>query len=140
MKRKYMILVLISVLLPWVAAAGDFDGSRLLLCATIDTVVCSVGGDCARGEAESVNIPHFVDVDVAQKLLRAVGGERTSEIKQVMHQNGQLVLQGVEENGRGWTVSISETTGTVSPLARQQLAQRRIKVVENVDQRLTFMD
>ncbi len=31
-------------------------------------------------------------------------------------------------------------TGTVSPLARQQLAQRGIKVVENVDQRLTFMD
>ena len=47
-----------------------------------------MGGDCARGEAESVNIPHFVDVDVAQKLLRVVGGERTSEIKQVMHQNG----------------------------------------------------
>ena len=60
-----MILVLISVLLPWVVAAGDFDGSRLLLCATIDTVVCSVDDQCAQGGAASVNIPHFVDVDVA---------------------------------------------------------------------------
>ena len=114
MKRKYMILVLISVLLPRVAAAGDFDGSRLLLCATVDTAACTLDGQCARGEAANVNIPPFVDVDVAQKQLREVGAERSSEIKQVTRQSGQLVLQGVEENGRGWTLAISETTGSAT--------------------------
>ncbi len=114
MKRKYLILVLISILLPRVAAAGEFDGSRLLLCAAVDTVACTLDGQCAQGEAASVNIPHFIDVDVAQKQLREAGAERSSEIKQVARQNGQLVLQGVEENGHGWTLAISETTGSAT--------------------------
>ncbi len=96
-------------------AGRDMRRHRLeKLIAVVDTVTCTVEGQCVQGGAARVNIPHFIDVDVAQKQLRQVGAERTSEIKQVARQNGQLVLQGVEENGRGWTLSISETSGSAT--------------------------
>ncbi len=50
------------------------------------------------------------------------------------HQTGWAGSSGSPGNIEVWL------TGTASPLARQQLKERGITVIENVDTRLSFMD
>jgi len=94
-------------------AAGKYDGSAPLLC--IPTIVneCARDAECKRVTAERVNLPHFLKVDVkAQKVLSEETG-RESPFRNIEHLNGNMILQGGQA-GRGWTMTISEETGTMS--------------------------
>jgi hypothetical protein len=64
--------------------------------------------------AEDVNIPQFIKVDVKTKMLSAAeeGGTKAA-IKHLEHTNGRMILHGDQE-GRGWTMVISEETGKMS--------------------------
>jgi hypothetical protein len=95
-------------------ALAKFDGSVPLLCAPIEVVDCEFGGKCFTGNAESVSLPQFVKVNFKEKVLSAVDDpSRTTPIAYTERNNGRLIMHG-GQNGRGWTILISEETGKLS--------------------------
>ena len=114
--NRIVVLILALLLisgLPSYVLAGDFDGSKPLLCAVIETIECAPDSECLRGEAESIDMPAFLKINFAKKTIsgtRQDGTERTTEIKIMERVGGNLILQGVQ-NGKGWTMVISEATG-----------------------------
>ena len=109
--------VLLLALSSW---AGEFDGSKPLICAVIDIVECEPGGECQRVTAETVNVPRFVRINFEEKQIQATqpdGAVRTTTIERMEHVDGKLILQGAEDgiegvrDGLGWTMAIAEDTG-----------------------------
>ncbi|UCF94594.1 MAG: hypothetical protein JSW39_10685 [Desulfobacterales bacterium] len=101
-------------------AAGDFDGSQPLLCAPIDVIECTSGGQCQKVSAESIRLPQFLRINFAEKKIGAAsGGEGapTTSIKTMEHIDGKLILNGAEDgiegvrDGLGWSMAIAEETG-----------------------------
>ncbi len=115
-KRMAFALVLGLCLIPLSVAAGGIDGSKPLLCAVTEAVECGFDGTCQRGTAESINVPQFIEVDLAKSELREHEGSRTTKIRDHQRAEGRLVLQGVEQD-RAWSVFISEETGKMSVTA-----------------------
>ena len=98
------------------AFAGDFDGSKPLICAALVAIACQSNGECKQGTVESLNIPQFFWVDVAAKTVgeRDPDGQiRTSVIQSVTQSDTYLVLQGSKES-LGWSGTISKTSGKLT--------------------------
>ena len=116
-KIKFMGLAFLGLILtPLSSSAGPFDGSVPLLCAVIQIVECGVDGECYPGQPEIANIPRFLKINFKNKTISATeesGRKETSRIKNIERAKGNLILQG-SENGRGWTIVISEETGKIS--------------------------
>ena len=94
-------------------AADDVSGARNLLCTVLDTHVCIDASGCANALAEDLNIPRFIRLDTKTGKLSttpASGENRESEAESVRRENGQIVLQGVEQ-GRLYSLLIQESTG-----------------------------
>jgi hypothetical protein len=101
------------------ALAGDFDGSRPILCSVTTVIECTPA--VARlVNAESIGMPQFLHVDAARKKIWPATdkeGKRVSDIKRVEHLDGMLILQGADagvrdkRDGTGWSATISEATG-----------------------------
>ncbi len=99
-----------------VRAAGKYDGSAPLLCVPIIVIECSADGpdgECQRRTAASVNLPQFLKVDLKASKVHAEAGGRESPVRNVEHLSGNLIIQGGQD-GRGWTMTISEETGKMS--------------------------
>jgi hypothetical protein len=93
------------------AAPGDFDGSKLLICAPVEAIDCAAGAACTTGRPEDLGAPRFLRIDVAQKVI--VGPQRTSPILFMDKSDDQLLLQGTEL-GYGWTLVLDQASGTLS--------------------------
>jgi hypothetical protein len=96
-----------------VEATGKFDGSVPMLCVPTVVTECGADGDCRRGTAPSVNLPEFLKVDLKAMKVYAEDTGRESPIRNLEHLNGILIIQG-GQNGRGWTMTITEETGRMS--------------------------
>ena len=104
------------LLAPALSAAQDFDGSKPLICASAEVHECNPAADCTRGGIEEYNIPRFLHIDFAGKQIKATrpdGEERTTEIQNVIQQDGELVLQGMQA-GLAWSLAIVQETGTMA--------------------------
>ena len=104
-----------SIALP-PAFAGDFDGSKPMICAALVAIACQPNGECKQGTVESLNIPQFFWVDVAAKTVgeRDPDGQiRTSAIQSVTQSDTYLVLQGSKES-LGWSGTISKASGKLT--------------------------
>ena len=95
------------------AAAGVADASVPLVCVPLSVTECGADDECQRGTAASINLPHFLQVDVKAMTIRAVEQGRQSPIGSLARLNGQLILQGVQ-GAHGWTLIIAEDTGQMS--------------------------
>jgi hypothetical protein len=98
------------------AAAGDFDGSKKLICAPSDVFECGPAVECQRATPELVNIPRFIQIDVKKKQLSGslgTGEKVTTSIQNVATKDGKLTLQGAE-NARAWSLVIDQETGHMS--------------------------
>ena len=95
------------------AAAGKYDGSAPLLCVPITVTECGADGECKRVTADSVNLPQFLKVDIKAQKVHSQETGRASPFRNVEHLNGKMILQGGQD-GRGWTMTISEETGKMS--------------------------
>ncbi len=101
------------------ALAGDFDGSRPLLCAVNDIQECVADVPCQEVSAEAVGAPRFLVVDATAKQITSVGGDdpRVSPVERMERVDGKLMLQGAEDgiegvrDGLAWSLAISEETG-----------------------------
>lgn len=116
--RRYQLVILAACLglLAGPVSAAGFDGSKPLLCASIETFDCASGGDCLKGTAESMNVPQFIRLDFKAKVARATrpdGEERTSKIGSMTQNDGALILQGVQ-GGLGWSMAIAQDGGKMA--------------------------
>ena len=102
------------------AIAGNFDGSKELLCAVMDIMECIPGGKCQEVTAEEVGIPNFLRIDINEKKLSATfgnGSKKNSAIKNIEKIDGKVILQGAEDgiegirDGLGWSLAIDEENG-----------------------------
>ena len=116
-KNKLMGLALLCVLItPFSVAAGDFDGSKPLLCATIETFECGPGIDCYRGTAQSINIPQFLKINFKEQKISGTlesGEVLTTNIEKMESIDGNLILQGVQ-NGKAWSMVIIGANGKMT--------------------------
>jgi hypothetical protein len=116
-KIKFMSLAFLCVIVtPLSLAAADFDGSKPLLCATIETFECGSGIECQRGTSQSINLPQFLKIDFKDKKIsgtRESGEVLTTKIENMERSDGKLVLQGTENN-KGWSMLINEATGKMT--------------------------
>jgi len=120
-KMKIFGLTLaLAGLVAFPALAGDFDGSHPLICAVMDIVECQPGGKCQQVTAEDVGIPSFFKINFKEKKISATqsgGSTRSTEIENLEHIDGKLIIQGAEDgiegvrDGLGWSLAIAEETG-----------------------------
>jgi hypothetical protein len=109
MKAAVIISVLfICVLINPVFAEENIDGTKSLICATIQAVRCVPGEECERGLAESIGAPQFMRIDFSKKEI--VGPKHTTQIRLMEKSDGQITLQGFEL-GMGWVLALHRGTG-----------------------------
>lgn len=106
--------------MPLLASAGDFDGSKPLLCASMEIMECAPENGCTRVSADDVNAPQFFRINFADKLItgKHTGGDTVdSAIERSETVDGKLILQGAEDgiegvrDGLGWSLAIAQDTG-----------------------------
>jgi hypothetical protein len=107
--RAAALVVLVCSPFSW-ALAADFDGSKPLLCATIDAHYCEVGEICYRTLPGVLGAPQFVRINFAKKLV--IGPQRTTEIRFMESGEGQLLLEGTEL-GYAWGIALETKTGAM---------------------------
>jgi hypothetical protein len=93
------------------ASADDFDGSKQLICATVEARDCVPGEECFKGLPQDVGAPSFVRIDFEKKSL--VGPHRTTPILFLEKGERQLLLQGTEL-GYAWVLALDQTNGRFS--------------------------
>jgi hypothetical protein len=96
---------------PLWAAAADFDGSKTLICATIEAQDCGVGEGCKQGLPDSVGAPRFMRIDFAKKVV--VGPKRSTPIVSFHKSERQLLMQGTEL-GYAWTIALDSEDGSMN--------------------------
>ena len=114
------LTIALAGLIAFPAAAGDFDGSKELLCAIMNLVECQPGGKCQQVTAEEVGIPNFLRIDFKKKQISATfadGNKKSSTIENFEKIDGKAIIQGAEDgiegvrDGLGWSLAIAEDTG-----------------------------
>ena len=110
MKAISHLLPLLA-LLPLAAVAADFDGSKPLICATVEAHDCSSGQACTKGLAADFAAPTFVRIDVAKKVV--VGPTRTTPIVMIEKSDKQIILLGTELD-YAWSMALDKEDGTMS--------------------------
>jgi hypothetical protein len=93
------------------AQAGDFDGSKALICAPAEVNECVAGAKCLGATPREAGAPTFLRIDFAKKVV--VGPQRTSPIQLVEKSAGQLLLMGTEL-GFGWSLALDQDSGDMT--------------------------
>jgi hypothetical protein len=96
---------------PGRAVAGDFDGSKVLICAPVEAIDCAPGEACTKNVPANVGVPAFIRIDMAKKAI--IGPKRTTPIVAMEKSDEQILLQG-SELGTAWTVALDQETGKMS--------------------------
>jgi len=94
--------------------AADFDGSKPMLCASLDVLECVDGRDCNMVAADDVDAPQFISVDLKHDKIQLdrSGQSRHPQLRNRENLNNRLVLQGVgAETGLGWSLSVDQDSG-----------------------------
>ena len=113
---RWVVAAIGCVALP--AIAGDFDGSKNLICAPVKAMDCAEGVECVEGEPQDMGAPPLLRIDFARKTV--AGTHRSSPILQTNQSEEQILLQGFDE-GLGWTIAIGAGSGRMhATLAGQQ--------------------
>ncbi len=109
--------IVVTALAATLTAAGgradDLKGASRLLCTAVQATACQEDGDCAVDLPWNLNVPQFIEVDLAGKSLsttKASAENRATPIAHLTREAGLIVLQGFEK-GRAFSWVISEDTG-----------------------------
>ena len=111
------IFLMIS-LLPLVSAAGDFDGSKPLICAAIFSAECNARDqECITGAPWMINIPVFMKVDFEAKQVTTTKQHETPRTSSISYVgklgDGYTAIQGIDD-AYAWSMLIAEETGSMT--------------------------
>ena len=111
MKASAYLASLIACV-PIAGMAADFDGSKQLLCATVEAIDCVDGYTCVKGRPGDIGAPSFIRIDFAKKSI--VGPYTNTPIASIQKSAdaGELLLQG-QELGHGWMLSLNTHDGSL---------------------------
>ena len=115
MVRTRLLVLSLSAcaLLPARARADAVGEADVLLCAAVEVTRCAPGDGCKTSPPWDLDVPQFIEVDVARKELRTTEASqlnRMTPIDRVERHEGAIFLQGVEL-GRAFSFVITEDTG-----------------------------
>jgi hypothetical protein len=116
LRRISISLLLVMPLTVVAAHADDVTGANRLLCSSGQLAVCFDDGECDHAPPAALNVPAFIEVDLAKKQLSttpASGENRVSPIRNLERTDGRIVIQGVE-GGRAFSFLIDEQTGALT--------------------------
>jgi hypothetical protein len=108
---RAVALALVAIAGAPIACGADFDGSRPLICATMEALDCAAGQECLRGLPGDVGAPAFMRIDFEQKAV--IGPQRTSPVMLMEKTAGQILLQG-QELGFGWAIALDQENGQMT--------------------------
>jgi hypothetical protein len=111
MSRVLHMVAALALLTAGPASAGDFDGSKLLICASVEAIDCASGEDCTKGLPDDIGAPNFMRIDFAQKVI--IGTKQTTPILFMDKSDEQILLQG-KELGYGWTLALDQESGKMT--------------------------
>ena len=120
--KKTKLLCASLLLAPFgFAAAADFDGSKPMLCASMNVQECVPGVGCEAVTPESINAPEFFRIDAKKKTVAGVMPDETrpaNKINSSTKFDDKLILQGADEgvegvrdDGLAWSIAIDRTSG-----------------------------
>ncbi|SAL64550.1 hypothetical protein [Caballeronia humi] len=115
LKRLALATVLLGAAM-W-ASGADFDGSKALICATVDAHACDPGEVCLRDLPAGFGVPQFMNVNFAKKTI--AGPKRSTEIRSIEKTADQVLMQG-NELGYGWTVVLDQDGSMSMTLVNNQ--------------------
>ena len=120
MKKSRTLLVALGLALAVGAAdeasAKGFEGSGNFVCSTVEVVACTGSSICLQGHAHDFELPDFLFVEMAKKVVRATeesGQTESSPIKSVERTEHRVILQGFE-NHHGWTLAVDRRNGKMT--------------------------
>jgi hypothetical protein len=111
MKRVAQVAGVALLLATSTAQAGDFDGSKNLICAPVEASDCVAVDGCTKTVPSEVGAPSFIRIDFGQQAM--VGPKRVSPIKLTEKGEQQLLLMGTEL-GYGWTFALDQASGEMT--------------------------
>lgn len=112
MRLSLCIVGLMIMLVSSTAAAQDtFDGSKTLLCASIEAFDCVSGEACLNDLPEVIGAPQFLKIDFAGQKI--IGPKRTTPVLHQEKSEEQILLQG-KELDMGWVMALDRLTGKFS--------------------------
>ena len=111
MKLFHILILSIAFLGAGPASAGDFDGSKLLICAPVEAIDCAPGETCRKGAPADSGLPSFIRIDIAKMVV--IGPKRTTPIVSIEKSEQQILLQGTEL-GFAWTIALDQDSGEMS--------------------------
>ncbi len=92
-------------------AEDSYDGTKPLLCASVEAISCEPGEPCQRGLPDLIGAPQFMRIDFSKKEI--IGPKHTTAIRLMEKTDEQIMLQGFEL-GMGWTFALDRTTGKMT--------------------------
>ena len=98
------------------ASAGDYDGSKPLICAALQAISCQPDGQCKQGTVDSLNLPQFFWIDGSTKTIAEKGLDgqiRTSPFQTSTQSATHLIVQGTNDH-LGWNATISKVSGKLT--------------------------
>lgn len=113
-----LLIAMTAVFIPVAASAGEFDGSKPLLCASIFSSQCEAESqECVSGAPWTINFPVFMEIDFKENVLSTTDqhkNARLSRIENIDHlPNGRLSIQG-DDGEHAWSMILSEETGSMT--------------------------
>lgn len=112
---KKMVVLALVFILPGIANGASLNGTDPCICAVTKIIECLPGGDCLEITPEQALIPVFIKVNFKEKKLSSLdkNDPKSSKIGNVTIANGQIMLQGSEEN-RAWSMVVDQSNGKIS--------------------------
>ena len=114
--RIAIVAIAVFAALPMVAAGDDLTGQERILCTAVEVTRCLESGTCSSELPWNLNIPQFIEIDLKAKTFsttKASGENRATPIRNLVREEGLLVLQGFEA-GRAFSFMIHEGSGMAS--------------------------
>lgn len=113
MKKLFCLLAPLPLLLSTSVQADSLSGARHLLCSTLSSDICLQDEGCMAVHVTDLNIPRFIKVDTRTGKLattQASGENRETTAASTARDDGQIILQGVEQ-GRAFSLYVNEANG-----------------------------
>jgi hypothetical protein len=109
--KLFLYAAVVIVLGLGTAGADDFDGSKVLICATTEAMDCMSADNCTKGRAGDIGAPKFLRIDFAKKII--YGPKRSTSIGNMEIADQQILLQG-KEMEYGWTLVLDQENGNMT--------------------------